>query len=787
MSSINVSNEEFLRVLFGDEWHKAHVTAFSDDPSAIPNERRALCWGGGFAKDRLNRFTPEMNQYFTISLFSPEDQTGRAVRRIRNFDACFVIVADDVKEKLPLESVERLPAPTYKMLSSEGSEQWGWVLDEACEDKDRVNNLLDGLVTKGLAPDGKDPGMKGVTRYVRLPGGSNTKKKRLINGTPFKCCITEWNPNSLHSLQSLADEFGIDLNAPNSRSDNAMWLNSDDEVVTNHPVLKQLEILGFGNEGWIQVVCPNIEQHSDADDSGSAVQIQANGQVFFQCHHGHCNGESSKKITGKALVQMLDDQKFNGSGELKSEYNLYVRKTDAKLKIDLQAKLAEQAKKQQAEERGQSSASEDMEEADRPMQSVSFAFDPMRYVFMPPENKFYDIVTGLLIQPKGLDNRYLAQFPRAGGKAMCSEAFLMQLDKNTSEADAISWIPTGAQRPPREELISDVDGKRMINTWPGFSLRPKEGDVSLWLDHAEYLIPDKREREVVLDYLACMVQRVAEKPAFFLGHRGSHRVGKDLFYKPLMQALGYRISRAVEIDNILNGWGDYLHQLKFVVVTEVDKAQDKRVANSMKTITAPTASGYRVLNMKGGKVIEQLDCMGGVMMSNKRNFIAIEEGDRRYFIVDSWVEPREASYYKSIDTWYREQDGYRKVLNYLLQRDISHFNHNQLPYMTKGAEEMVKAGRYDYEQDLEEMIADRLPPFQGAWASAKHIKQAVKENGLKCGNNGLEEALRSLGWFKFRGQKREEGELKSTQTFFTNQLEPDAGLREAYDFFVENR
>jgi hypothetical protein len=410
----------------------------------------------------------------------------------------------------------------------------------------------------------------------------------------------------------------------------------------------------------------------------------------------------------------------------------------------------------------------------------------MRYIYLAPENRFFDTETGLLISPAGLDNRHLATFPRVRGKMMCSEALLSTMDKAISEADGLSWVPCGMRKPDRENLVIDLEGRRMINTWSGFALDPVAGDVSLWLDHAKYLIPDDREREVVLDYMACIVQRVADKPAFFIGHRGAHRTGKDLFYKPLMQALGFRIARAVEIDNIIQGWGDYVNELKFVVVTEVDKAQDKKVANSMKTIAAPTASGYRVLNMKGKGVVTQLDCMGGVMMSNKRHFIAIEQGDKRYFVVDSWVDPKPESYYKVIDSWYKHDNGYAKVLSYLLKRDISKFNHNQLPYMTAGALEMVQAGKYDYEQDLEEMINDRLPPFHSAWATAKEVKKIVKENGLRCGNNGLDDALRALGWFKFRGQKKVDGEVLSTQTYYTNKLASDAKAGEAYDFIQDH-
>ena len=118
---MRISNRQFLQAVFGDNWTKAHVTSFFDDPGAIDQDRRGICWAGGEAGSW--QFEDGENQYFTISLFRKDG--GRANRRKTNFKQCHVIVADDVKEKLPIERVEMLPEPSYKLLTSAGSEQWG--------------------------------------------------------------------------------------------------------------------------------------------------------------------------------------------------------------------------------------------------------------------------------------------------------------------------------------------------------------------------------------------------------------------------------------------------------------------------------------------------------------------------------------------------------------------------------------------------------------------------------------------------------------------------------------
>ena len=80
-----VSNKVFLQTLFGEEWEKAHVTSFVDDPSNIVQERRGLCWAGGYAKDKLAGMGSNENQYYTISLFASDE--GRSRRAKREFES----------------------------------------------------------------------------------------------------------------------------------------------------------------------------------------------------------------------------------------------------------------------------------------------------------------------------------------------------------------------------------------------------------------------------------------------------------------------------------------------------------------------------------------------------------------------------------------------------------------------------------------------------------------------------------------------------------------------------
>jgi hypothetical protein len=303
-----INNHEFLNALFSEDAPWTHVTDFPYDPVNIPKDKHLAAWKGDyFSRYKL---TPGYNQYFTISHFYA-DETGQARRRKTLFRHTRVIVLDDVKEKLAMDQVQKLPRPAWILETSPGSEQWGYILDQPCSDRAKVENLLDGLVANGLAPDGRDPGMKGVTRYVRLPEGANNKASKLVDGKPFACRMALWEPFNRVSIEDLAAPFQVDLHAPRreARLDGAA-------DIEDHPLLKIptiIRVKEIRSDGRFDITCPWVHEHTTMDDSGSAIFTNADGTIGFKCHHGACEGR-----TGKDLLQYIDGEQPGFSDQLKS-------------------------------------------------------------------------------------------------------------------------------------------------------------------------------------------------------------------------------------------------------------------------------------------------------------------------------------------------------------------------------------------------------------------------------------------------------------------------------------
>ena len=160
------NNRDFLELVFGEDWPYAEVCSV---PALGQDEDYKSYWNTRPAGSCVHTLDPDWNNYFCVSTM-----TVPGVRRKSHFKALRVLVVDDVGPKVdPAVALNVLGKPTYQIETSPGNQQWGYVLDPPITDLARAESLI--LRTIQALADGKDPGMAGVTRLMRLPFGTNTK------------------------------------------------------------------------------------------------------------------------------------------------------------------------------------------------------------------------------------------------------------------------------------------------------------------------------------------------------------------------------------------------------------------------------------------------------------------------------------------------------------------------------------------------------------------------------------------------------------------------------------
>lgn len=292
---IAVTNLDFLEAMFStiDDNAAAILAGFVGDPYKPPQfawSRRPWAFGEPLPRDIHH----DANTYTAVSSFRA-DETGQYRRRKSQFARLHAVMVDDILTKVPL-GIIRLPLSVLIETSPRNFQGYWFITpSDGADNGDVSARLLEALVDAGMSSDGSDPGMKGVTRYGRLPVGVNGKSKYVEQlGHAFRVRLTEWNPERRYTVEEIATAHGLDLTV-RSTAPKPLAPGEASRRVTNFEDLMQLiAVAGLYREshtGWHDVVCPWVHTHTDRAETGSAIREPAasnNWAGGFQCHHGHC-------------------------------------------------------------------------------------------------------------------------------------------------------------------------------------------------------------------------------------------------------------------------------------------------------------------------------------------------------------------------------------------------------------------------------------------------------------------------------------------------------------------
>lgn len=305
MSSVGVTAETFLEAMFADALPSTHtmLTAFVGDPSTA--DRAAWAGRPWRPGERVPSWYRAANAYLTVSTFEPDPDTGELRRRKANFAQLHAVMVDDLGTKIPL-GVVRLPFSALVETSPRNWQGWYFLRDDAdAHDRVKAETLIARMVAAGLTKDGKDPGMKGVTRYGRLPIGVNAKAAYVEQlGRPWPVACREFSPDWRYSVAEIASAFGLDMTLPPPRPARAVTTDEMQASEMRFDVLLEvLRAIGLykqpiGN-GWHEITCPWIDTHTMRADSGAAIREPSEANAWrggFCCHHGHCEKRGMRHV-----------------------------------------------------------------------------------------------------------------------------------------------------------------------------------------------------------------------------------------------------------------------------------------------------------------------------------------------------------------------------------------------------------------------------------------------------------------------------------------------------------
>jgi hypothetical protein len=359
-----------------------------------------------------------------------------------------------------------------------------------------------------------------------------------------------------------------------------------------------------------------------------------------------------------------------------------------------------------------------------------------KYVYSIGGKVYIDLATGDDFDDAQINNAHATDFPLGGYAPTAATVFQNHVAARKVSARIYD---------PGEEQFFTRDGRTYVNTWRPSRLVPRsevsDADISQFLDHARFLIPEDRERGIVLDWMAHTVQRPGEKInwAVFLG--GEQGIGKDALFAPLTPAVGADNVQIIGPEHLTSQFTPWAEG-RLIVIEEMAAFGNVAIVNKLKPFIA--APPYTVqINRKNRHPYNIPNKANYILFSNREDAIPLDEADRRYFIYWSRAEPRDEDYYKAYFGWLDANED--AVYGWLMQRDLKGFNAKGQAPRTEAKKQMAESTRSPLEQFIASAIEESRRPFQGDLVAVADILDYLPRHIVRPTNEKVATCLKKLG------------------------------------------
>jgi hypothetical protein len=373
------------------------------------------------------------------------------------------------------------------------------------------------------------------------------------------------------------------------------------------------------------------------------------------------------------------------------------------------------------------------------------------------------IPNGAMLKPEQFKALY-------GGYLFAMDTIADKTTKNAFEAFTESRAirfpkVTGVKfRPLETPGAAFVDGSEIyINNYYPAPGKRVSGDVGPFLEHVAKLLPDERDREILLSYLAACVQKAGEKFQWCPVVQGVDGNGKTVLYQILEYALNEKYCFQLNATDVANKFNSWIEGKLLICVEEIRVKGRSELADALK----PLITNRRVAIQAKGVDQETGDnCANFLMFSNYKDAVVKARNDRRYcclFTAQQEVDDLARDgmggrYFAKLYKWLNG-GGYAAVCDYLSTRAIDVDVRGRAPRTTSTSEaERVSLGMA--EQIILDLIDFGEPEFTGDLLDYQTCARYLDQRGKRLSPFGLSQLLNRLGYAPHPVLEASEGRVR---------------------------
>lgn len=316
---------------------------------------------------------------------------------------------------------------------------------------------------------------------------------------------------------------------------------------------------------------------------------------------------------------------------------------------------------------------------------------------------------------------------------------------------------------PSGALIME-EGRTLLNTYVPIDTRREDGDPARFLEFLAKLLPVERDREIILNYLAFILQNPGEKCQWWPVLQGAEGNGKTLLLRCMSHAIGHRYTHLVDVHKMAKqgtGFNAWVSGNLFLGIEEIYVAERRDFLEAFK----PYVTNDRLpIEGKGTNQTTGDNRINGLLLTNHKDGVPINIDGRRYAVFytaqqtanDVVRDGMGGRYFRDLYDWLRGRRDYAKygpnygysiVNNYLANYVVAEdFDAMGRAPETSSTVEALMASRGRAEQEIAEAIEQGRPGFAGGWVSSKAVDDLLDRIRAAVPRSKRREMLVGLGY-----------------------------------------
>jgi len=278
------------------------------------------------------------------------------------------------------------------------------------------------------------------------------------------------------------------------------------------------------------------------------------------------------------------------------------------------------------------------------------------------------------------------------------------------------WLNNELRRMVRaDQLVFDPSEKTespCINLFSGFECVPKQGDCTPIIELFHHLCAESAETpegvsKVVdwgMKWIALPLQRPGTKMRSAQVFHGPQGAGKNLFFEIVASIYG-RYASIVGQDQLDSKYNPWASQKCFLIGDEVVARQE--LYHQKNKLKALITSELIQIEDKFLSLRSERNHANLVFLSNEHQPLALEDGDRRYFVIYT-PHRRDDDLYSRVAECLRS-GGREAFYQFLLDYPMGNFNEFEIPPMTQAKRDLIEIGLKPAERFVREWVSGYLP------------------------------------------------------------------------------